>query len=209
MGFFDSLPAPEPPEPSRSIRPPEWHDPGHNVAPAGLVVDGLLVRRPALAVFLGGFEVYPHGFTFGVTVLRRGVRGRGFGVREDNPFGPHWLRGTERVADPERYLRFGVQFADGRGASAQHGFSRPDRGSPPARPFISPHGGHGGAGDWEQGYWIWGLPERGDVSLVYSWLAENVPESRFELDGDTLRAAAARAVRLWMEPDEDDHGGFG
>ncbi|HEX4791423.1 MAG TPA: hypothetical protein VH372_23375 [Actinospica sp.] len=207
MGFFDSLPAPEPPKPPRSTRLPEWHHPGSNVAPAALVVDGLLVHRPALAVFLNGIDVYPHGFTVGVTVLRRRVRGRRFGVHEDNPFGPHWLRGTEQVADPERYLRFGVQFADGRGASAQYGSRRSDRDSPPAQPYMTPHGGHGGVGDWEQNYWIWGLPEHGGVSLVYSWLAENVPESRFELGGDELRAAAGRAVRLWTEPDEDDVAG--
>ena len=202
MGFFDSMPAPVPPEPPRHRRPPPWHHPGHDVAPAVLAVDGLLVHRPALAVFLTGFEVYPHGFTFGVTVLRRRVGGRTtFGVHEDNPFGPHWLRRRDEVRQAERYLRFGVQFADGRGSAARVGYHPiPGHESSPEPPVMSPHRGHGGEGDWEQGYWIWGLPGQGDVALVYSWFDENVPESRFEVDGDALRAAAGRAVRLWTEP---------
>ena len=199
MGFFDSLPVPPPPERPRRPRLPEWHQPGHDVVPAALAVEGLLVHRPALAVFVNSLEVYPNGFVFGVTVLRRRVAGGVFGVHEDNPFGPHWLRAAEQVSDPGRYLRFGVQYADGSATAARTGVPRPDRAAAPERPYMVPHRGHGGQGDWEQGYWIWGLPERGDVCLVYSWLDENVPESRFELDGEALRAAADRAVRLWPE----------
>jgi hypothetical protein len=65
-------------------------------------------------------------------------------------------------------------------------------------------GGHGGTGRWQQNLWVWGLPEKGDVDLVYSWAAEEVAESRLELDGDALREAAGRATLLWPEPEEEE-----
>jgi hypothetical protein len=167
------------------------------------VGDGLLVRRSALAVFLSGVSVYPNGFAFEVTALRRRVAGRHFDAVEENPFGGRWGHVGER-AESERLLRFGVEYADGRGAVPDLDMRRLTRDTAPEPPFMTRRGGHGGQGEWEQHYWVWGLPEQGDVSLVYSWLAEEVAESRFELGGDALRAAAGRAVRLWNEAEDDE-----
>ena len=209
MGFFDAFPVPEPPEPPRRARSRVWHDPGRNVVPATLVVDGLLVRRPELAVFASDFRVYPFGFGFEVSVLRQPRRPGGDDeLRTETPFrGDRRVRGRE--AERGRDLRFGVRFADGRSAATGPGLVPPRArvvGSQPEPPLISLRGGHGSNGFWQQMHWVWGLPEKGDLDLVYSWPAEQVPESRLELDGDVLRNAAGHAVVLWDQPEEEEDG---
>ena len=203
MGFFDSFPLPEPPKPPRRPRSQVWQDPGLSIVPATLVVDGLLVRRPEFAVFANDFHVYPYGFEFEVSVLRRPrPPGENYDVRSDSPF-RSYRRAGGREAGADRDLRFGVQFADGRAAATEQ--FRPVAGDArPEPPTIKMRGGHGGNGRWQQTLWVWGLPEEGDVDLVYSWPAEDVSESRLELDGDRLRAAAGRAVVLWEEPEADE-----
>ena len=203
MGFFDAFPVPEPPKPPRRPSRPVWQDPGLNIVPGTLVVDGLLVRRPEFAVFANNFRVYPYGFEFEVSVLRQPrPPGEAYDMRTGSPFGRYRGRGG-REGGPARDLRFGVQFADGR--SAAIGSVRPDpRDSRPEPPIIDTRGGHGANGRWQQTLWVWGLPEEGDVALVYSWEAEEVPEARLELAGELLRAAAGRAVLLWEEPEEDE-----
>ena len=53
------------------------------------------------------------------------------------------------------------------------------------------------------------LPSDGPVTLVTSWLKYGVAESRAELDGASIRAAAERAVTLWPdEPDDQSGGGW-
>lgn len=207
MGFFDAFPVPEPPEPPRRARSRIWHDPGRNIMPATLVMDGLLVRRPEFAVFANDFRVYPFGFGFAVNVLRQPrPPGEDYDVRTESPFrGDRRARG--RDAEPGRDLRFGVRFADGRSAATGPDFVSPRVIGPrPEPPLISMRGGHGGNGFWQQMHWVWGLPEKGDLDLVYSWLAEEVPESRLELDGDVLRNAAGHAMVLWDGPAEEEDG---
>ncbi|MBR7833231.1 hypothetical protein KDL01_08140 [Actinospica durhamensis] len=203
MGFFDAFPVPEPPEPPRRAPARAWRDPGRNVMPVTLVVDGLLVRRPEFAVFLNDFRVYRSGFAFAVNVLRKPRRpGEDHDRRTESPFDhPRRVLGSE--AKVRRDLQFGVRFADGRGAAIGPGLVPPHaRGSRPEPPLISMRGGHGGNGYWQQALWVWGLPEEGDVDLVYSWAAEDVAEARLSLDGDALREGAGRAAVLWEETEE-------
>jgi hypothetical protein len=216
MGFFDTFPPPEPPQPPRRPRRPAWRSPGRNVKPVALAVDGILVRREELAVYVNDFNVYPSGFTLTITTLRRQRAGAGgwdgHSPRDPSPFGPRRNRGGGGAAEEvEGVLRFGVRFADGRsgvleGLGAWRGESGLGDGEPPAAPVVSTHSGHGNESEWVQGLWVWGIPEEGDVELIYSWLAESVPESRFLLDGDVLRDAAARAVTLWDEAEESEEG---
>jgi len=194
--------------------------PGRDVMPTVVAVNRMLVRRPGLAVFVGGLEVYPYGFDFGVTVLRRRAEDEVFDVHRDNPFaairGPRPRVGRDRARDEARLLRFAVEYADGRRAEATPPSSagsragsdsgstagsgsepRTDSSTPPGPPVMTPHWTRGAQGVWEQRCWVWGLPEEGVVTLVYAWPGEGVPESRFEIDGDVLREAASRAEVLW------------
>jgi hypothetical protein len=203
MGFFDSFPAPEPPPPFRRVQPPQWVEPGPNIMPGTLAVDGVLLHTPDVGVQADGFRVYPYGFRFDVTVLIK--QNEGDDPIED-PFATHpQFRAHQKTkTDQAEALLVGVEFPNGRGATI-HSLHRPGDGSqPPEPPVIGFNGGNGGGGHWENKFWVWNLPEAGDVSIVYSWLARSVPESRLTLDGNALRAAAARSVVLWPEPLEQE-----
>ena len=182
--------------------------PPRNIKPVALAVDGLLVHREALAVYVNGFNAYPEGFTFTVNSLRdhpypRDVRAPGF--QHANPFGRHGHRGEpESPEERERALRIGVRFGDGAASVAEShgGWLGVDR--PLAPPTITSHSGGGSESEWTQNFWVWGIPETGDVELFYSWSAEAVPDSHLVIDGDALREAAARAATLWPEPGDED-----
>lgn len=205
MGFFDAFPVPEPPEPVRPARSRLRHEPGRNILPTTLVLDGLLVRRPEFAVFANDFRVYPFGFGFVINVLRQPRRpGEDHDLRAESPFRSD-RRARGRGAERGRDLRFGVRFADGRSAATGPGLLPPRAAGPQTEPpLISMRGGHGSNGFGQQTHWVWGLPEKGDLDLVYSWPAEEVPESRLQLDGDALRDAAGHAKVLWDEPEEQE-----
>jgi hypothetical protein len=203
MGFFDSLPKPVPPEPPQYFQHPPWVEPGRNIMPATLAVDGVLVRTPTVGVFADGFRVYPYGFSFGITILINGSAGE---EQAEDPFRlyPRFRQTEPTPADRDNALRIGVEFPNGRGASIFSPREPEDESEAPQPPVISLEGANsGGSNRWTLGFWVWDLPKSGDVSIVYSWLARSVPESRLTLDGEILRAAAARAVVLWPEPDED------
>jgi hypothetical protein len=210
MAFFDSFPPPEPPKRPRRARVPAWRMPDRNVKPVALAFDAILVRREELAVYVNGVNVYPNGFTLTITTLRRQTESAGPrepGSRNPNPFGSHHYRGVPAsTEDLEGVLRLGVRFADGRSAVADGiGMWRGDD-EPSGPPTVNAHSGHGNESEWVQGLWVWGIPEAGDVDVVYSWAAEAVPESRFELDGDVIREAATRAVTLWDDSEYDHEG---
>ena len=182
--------------------------PPRNIKPVALAVDGLLVRREALAVYVNGFNAYPEGFTFMVTSLRdqpypRDVRAPGF--QHANPFGRHG-NGMRRALpeDRESVLRIGVRFADGASTVAESHGGRLGVDRPLAPPTISSHSGSGSESEWKENFWVWGIPEAGDIELTYSWSAEAVPDSHLVIDGDALREASARAVTLWPEPGDED-----
>jgi hypothetical protein len=205
MGFFDSLPKPAPPDPPRHFQHPPWVEPGRNIMPATLAVDGVLVRTPTVGVFADGFRVYPYGFNFSITVLINGFAGE---EQAEDPLRlyPRFRQTEPSRADRDNALRIGVEFPNGRGASIFSPREPEDGSAPPLPPVIDLEGGSGGGNSWTQGFWVWDLPTSGDVSIVYSWLARSIPESRLTLDGEILRAAAARAVVLWPEPEPAQQG---
>jgi hypothetical protein len=62
---------------------------------------------------------------------------------------------------------------------------------------MSPRGGSGSEGEVDQEFWIWPLPETGDLTLVCDWPAYDIAESHFVIDGDRLRQAAVRSPPVW------------
>jgi len=167
----------------------------------GVVPESLVLgRSDDGAVVLEGLTAFPDGLEFSVhTFLRRRPRP----VRRRPRFGPFHAP-PSLFDDPEGGLRFGIQWPDG-------GRARPDEGWPPspgaaaAAPVvgIERHGGGGGSDvEYRQGYWAWPLPAEGDLAFVCMWPAVGIPETSQVIDGDGLRAAAARAHPVW----EDDAG---
>lgn len=211
MGFFESFAPPEPPRRPRRPRLPSWRGPQHNILPVALPVDAVLIRNDTKAVYVNGLDVYPHGFTFIInTLIRRpnvgAVRRQpgSFG-RMANPFAGLSPRGGEPPTpeEIEQAFRIGVRYGDGRAAEVEgHGRSRGGT-RPSEQPLVSLTSGHGSESEWTQGLWAWGIPEAGDVELTYRWPAEQVYESSVTLAGDLLRDAAAHAVILWDEPEDE------
>lgn len=97
MSFFEP-PPPEPPPPRR-YRKPAWIGPPENVVPGIATLELVLVNTGRVAVWVADAEVYPTG-----VVLKVVLQGR-------EPAEPG-------VESGEGTWRLGVQFADGRKASA-------------------------------------------------------------------------------------------
>jgi len=73
--------------------------------------------------------------------------------------------------------------------------------------LVVHHGSSGGSERrWDGLFWVHPLPPDGPVTSVASWPGYGVTETRAELDGAAIRAAAARAVILWPEEPEVDPG---
>jgi hypothetical protein len=110
---------------------------------------------------------------------------------------------------PAELLRYGVEFADGRRASnlgemlAGATVALPASGDEQPEPdpandiTLIPGGGHGGGRHSRQELWVWPLPPPGPVAFVCQWPRYGIPESRVEVDGQSIRAAAATAREIW------------
>jgi len=201
MSFFDSIPAPpRPPEPVRRPRP-AWEQPDA-VIPGSVPGELILIRTGQVAVAIGSIRAYPNGFEFTAHVRTRGAD-EDEPVRH-GPFDRHARRGKETAGD---VLRLGVLYADGRRtATTSHWW--PGEDADPGRLVLHPGGSGGNARRWDGGFWVYPLPPEGPVTFVASWLEYGVAETRAELDGSAIRAAAGRAVILWPEEPESESGGY-
>jgi hypothetical protein len=130
MSFFEP-PARPTAEVARAkvVGPPAWIAPPHNVLPGITPVQLIVVRTDETIAAVAGIQAYPAGFC-----LPLSLRLRNPSVREEQRL-PYLFDSTDPEDDPLAgdFLRFGVQFADGRKATTlDHPPVRP-RG-PSARP---------------------------------------------------------------------------
>lgn len=160
--------------------------------PAGL----LLIRTAKVAVAVGGVRAYPNGFEFAVHAR----------LRHDNL---QWGTGPlDPLADmrtrlaPEKALRLGVLYADGRRAVASSHRPVIDDQAGGDHLVLQEVGSGGTERQWDGDFWVHPLPPDGPVTFVASWLLHDVAETRAELDGSAIREAAGRAMILW--PDDLD-----
>lgn len=185
MGFFDSVPprpAPAPPPPR-----PEWSGPPDLVVGGFVAARAVLADTDTVAIVVDRLLAYPTGLQFTVLV----AWSDSIEVATD-PF--DWSHRTTAEVPPD-ILRFGVDFADGRRASTL--MDRPR--SPevaPVHPVLSIHGGQGGLGRWERRFWLWPLPPPGPLGFVVAWPSAGVNETRIDLDGAAIAAAAKEALPL-------------
>jgi hypothetical protein len=181
---------PELPPPPDSHGHPAWLRtngviPG--VAPAALE----LIRTDEVAVAISGLRAYPNGFEFTVHARVR---------HEDLPWG---MSPTDSIADPrtrqapEKALRLGVLYADGRRASTVSRYSETgEEASGEHLTFLEV--GRGGTDrQWNGDFWVHPLPPSGLVTFVASWLLYGMDETRAEMDSSAVHEAASRAVTLW------------
>ncbi|HSS89276.1 MAG TPA: hypothetical protein VLL69_08160 [Streptosporangiaceae bacterium] len=203
MSFFESIPQPPPPPEPVLQRRPAWMR-SDAVIPGSVPAESVLIRTGQVAVAIGSVRAYPNGFEFTVHIRLRREDETGWPGHSD-PFERHRPgRGTPGDDDQ---LRLGILYADGRrAATTGERYQPPDDGDDGR--LVLQRGGGGGSSrscDWD--FWVHPLPPEGPVTLVASWLEHGIAESRAELDGAAIRAAAQRALTLWPEEPEFEPGG--
>jgi hypothetical protein len=195
MSFFEPPRPPEGAARAVAVSPPAWLGPPHNVLPGIAPVELVIARGDdETVVALAGIRAYPAGFGFSLCLRLRNVS-----AREEQQF-PYLLDRAPFEGDPlpDEFLRFGVQFADGRKAT---NLDRPsyDPEHEPDRPVLSQHGGGGGGSAWDMEYWVWPLPPAGPFAFVCEWPARGIAESRAVIDAGSILEAAGRALTFWSD----------
>jgi hypothetical protein len=174
------------------------------VIPAPVLAGVVLIRTEQVAVAVGSVRAYPNGFEFTVHIRLRGEAESSWPGHSD-PFERHRPRHGTRWDDDQ--LRLGILYADGRRAATTGVYYRPPDDDDNGRLVLQQGGGGGSSCSQDWDFWVHPLPPGGPVTLVGSWVEHGIAESRAELDGAAIRAAAGRAVTLWPEEPESGPGG--
>jgi hypothetical protein len=180
---------------AKVVSPPAWIRPPHNVLPGIAPVRLIVARTHETVVAVVGIQAYPAGFSFTLS-----LRLRNLSVREEQRL-PYLFDSTDVEDDPLAgdFLRFGVQFADGRKATTLDHSPYDPEGQEPDRPVLREHGGGGGGAAWDMEYWLWPLPPAGPFAFVCEWPGRGIAESRTEIDAELILEAAESAVILWPD----------
>ena len=205
MAFFESIRQPPPAEPPRRPRRRPWMRP-ETVIPGSVPAELLLVRGEAVAVAVGSLRAYPNGFEFAVHVrLRREDAEYRHGMSD--PFDWHACGRRETTGD--QALRLGILYADGRRTATTSRRPALPGGAEAGELALQQGGSSGSDRRWDGDFWVHPLPPDGPVTFVASWLAYEVTETRAQVDGSAIRAAASRAIELWPDdPDFEPGGGW-
>jgi hypothetical protein len=178
--------------------PPPWLRPPTNIIPVVVPLGLLVGRNQAAVIAVPAVQAFPIGMSLSLMVRAR--------PQPDTRRGRHHAQFTYDAAS-EDFVRFGVEFSDGRKAT---NLLLPHRGQldqPPPGPLLTPHGGGGSPGAWDTFYWLWPLPTPGRLLMVAEWPAQHIGESAVEVDADPILEAAAQATTLW--PEEGNPGPAG
>jgi hypothetical protein len=160
-------------------------------------------RSDKAALWIPAVTAYLDGFEFDIELRYRS---------DEDEFEPPFLFGhhprrrrrPQEGLDPD-LLMLGIQFSDGRKAT-NLGSRMSDE--PPEGPVLSPRGGGGGEGRWQQEFWVWPLPPEGPLAFVCEWPAASIPETRSEIDSAVVRDAATDAAVLWPDSETRDDSGW-
>jgi hypothetical protein len=156
-----------------------------------LVIDEIVARSATAAVVLTVITAYPTGAHLNVLLIgQEGVSFDGLGMppgvaaRMQEQFGGSFI-------DPDPF-ELSVAYDDGRVARVfDWGTDEPQ-----APPVLSMEGA-GGGGGFKFVYWLHPLPAEGDLELRCRWGSQGLADSRRRIDGQALRATAARARPIW------------
>jgi hypothetical protein len=210
MSFFEPPPAHERPEPEFEIPEPKpwWRAPSNEL---GVLVPlrVVLARTNQIAVAVVGVTAYTTGFSLTLALRSRSRRGEeGFDPRMfELPFGHGAMQRPLGSELPPELLRFGIQFADGRkattlGASGPWGVGAVAEEEEPIGPILSPSGGGGGDGEWNEEYWLWPLPPPGIVTFAIEWPSKGIELSLLEVDSASIIDASKSSEVLWPDAGE-------
>lgn len=193
MSFFESVPEPPLP-PSQEHGQQAWLPPD-GVIPGTAATQLSLIATDEVAVAISGLRAYPNGFEFTIHALGR---------REDFPWG---ISPTDSIADPrtrqapEKALRLGVLYADGRRAKLASDQPHPVPEGKGEGGYLTLFevGRRGTDRQWTGDFWVNPLPVGGPVTFVASWLLYGVAETHAELDSSAIHEAAGRAMSAWPD----------
>jgi hypothetical protein len=186
------------------VSPPAWLGPPHNVLPGIAPVQLIIARTDETVVAVAGIQAYPAGFSFTLSLHLRNLSAR---EERRNPYPFDSADLDDPLAND--YLRFGVQFADGRKATTLDDPPYDPEGQAPDRPVLRQHGGGGGGAAWDIEHWLWPLPPAGSFAFVCAWPGRGIAESRVEIDAGLILEAAGQAVTLWPDDSPGAPNGVG
>jgi hypothetical protein len=110
---------------------------------------------------------------------------------------------------PDKLLRLGVRYADGKKATTLDPPRRERRDSPPAGPLLSwwPASsgtcGGGELGFSSFGLWLWPLPPAATFEFAVEWPLGRIELTIAELDGRPIVEAASRPLYYWPDSQQD------
>jgi hypothetical protein len=171
--------------------------PPENEFPGAVGLGVLLGRTDDTAVGLSQVEAFSTGFTFTLAVRVRQLQPKFARGGLYMLISSHVHPGVE-ISLQDRLL-LGIEYPDGRRASTLTDMRMQ---GPTAMPdseelVIVQHGGGGGERSVDQSYWVAPLPPEGPIDVVLAWPGFGIPESRTQIDGAAIRAAAADSHLLW------------
>jgi hypothetical protein len=170
------------------------------VIPGSVPAELLLVRAEAVAVAVGSLRAYPNGFEFTLHVRLR-PEDEEYSHGMSDPF--DWHAAGRRETTRGRALRLGILYADGRRAATTSRRPMHPEGTEAGELVLQQGGSSGSDRRWDGDFWVYPLPPDGAVTFIASWLAYGVTETRAQIAGSAIRAAASRAIELW--PDDPDY----
>jgi hypothetical protein len=166
-------------------RQEDWMGPPRDGLPAVVPVEQTIARTKAIAVYLANLWVFTTGFEFDVFVVAGEEDGLDPLRKEPD------LEAMRSGSIPPEKLLLGIEISDGSVATnlREAGTLTPDP------PVMTMRGGLYSGDEWEEHYWVWPVPPPGPLTLVCEWPAAGIPLTRFELDSEAIRAAAAGSQR--------------
>ena len=107
----------------------------------------------------------------------------------------------EQEEVPDEFLRFGIQFPDGRKVTnldQPYWDLSPD--ATQAEYGMESNSGSGSDTHYTAEWWAWPVPESsGQLAFVCEWPAYEIPQTRVEIDAELVRDAARRAQPVWSD----------
>jgi hypothetical protein len=181
---------------------PPWFGPPQSELGEAVQLRAVLASDEGVAVALVSCVAFSSGFEFEIAVRSKAdldSREMGFG-----PPPPHGAPPTGRE------LEIGLEFADGRKATAHNhptsqvmsfyvAAAEGREPEVPAGPLLMPRGGGGGGRRWDFRYWVWPLPPEGNLAFTCEWPARGLAKTAYGVDAAVIRRAGGASKKLWND----------
>jgi hypothetical protein len=197
----------EPPTPEQLERWRRLMTPPENEFPAAVGLSVLLGRTDDTAVGFTQVQAFSTGFEFTLAVRVRQLQPKFARGGLHMLISSHVHPGVEIPLEDR--LLLGIEYPDGRRASTltDMRFQGPTAMPDSEQLVLVQHGGGGGERSVDQSYWVTPLPPEEPINVVLAWPGFGIQETRTQVDGAAIRAAAANSQQLWtpqprMEPQQ-------